>query len=109
MVISSLLAGSILALAGGAPAFAWGGPKGFGSNCSAYSVYPNSAGNAGANTIDVYSAGYSLRAAFRGSGHTDIAPQTGTGYVISYIAPSVVNAYAVAGGYHTCASWVTTT
>jgi hypothetical protein len=94
-----------LVLVGAAPANAWGGPTNFGSGCNAYSVNPTSDGRAGAHTLDVNNVGYALRVAFRGGGHTDINPITGTNVVRSYIQQSVVSTYNVAGGYHKCSSW----
>ena len=104
IALASMACAVGLVAASVSPALAWGGPTTFGSNCSAYSVKVASNGQAGASTLDINNAGYALSVAFRGGGHSNIAPVTGTNVVRSYIDQSVVTTYAVLGGTHKCGS-----
>lgn len=92
-----------LTFAASFPANAWGGATSFnGNKCSGYSTKTTANGQAGANTVDVSGTSLSLRVAFRGGGHLDIAPQTGTIVVRSFIDQAIVSSYPVVGGRHTC-------
>ena len=104
IMLSCFVTAAALFFLSGSPAGAWGGPTSFGSNCSGISIKTASNGQAAAHTLDINNAGLALRVAFRGGGHLDIAPQTGTNVVRSYISQSVVNSYDVTGGFHRCAA-----
>lgn len=94
-----------IALAMAAPASAWGGPTNFaGGACNAYSNAKTAHGQAGAHTMRNTGSG-TLQVAFRGSGHANINPVSGTSTVVrSSIEQSIVDVCSVAGGTHSCGS-----
>ncbi|MCC6376380.1 MAG: hypothetical protein IT191_05115 [Microbacteriaceae bacterium] len=99
--VTTLVASFILLLASPLAAEAWGGPTYFhGTDCSGYSSKTSSS-HAGANTVDVIGGGGTIKVSFRYPGHINVAPVSGTGYVISNVTnPSIVA--LLTGGHHEC-------